>query len=181
MAGTTLRAVRRRANRSHPDTRDHARLSPRQPDPAIHMLVEAVFWFHPLVWWIEGRLKEERERACDEAAVKLIGRPDVYAESLLKACRFCLESPLTCVSGITGAGLNRRIHSIMTLRSDPLSRSKRFMIFCARPAVMRSGGLCSGHRRAEPRSTLKFCSRPARGSLRGATIKQNKRMKTKTS
>jgi len=33
---------------------------------AIHMIVEAVFWFHPLVWWISARLVEERERACDE-------------------------------------------------------------------------------------------------------------------
>ena len=33
---------------------------------AIHMLVEAIFWFHPMVWWIEARLIEERERACDE-------------------------------------------------------------------------------------------------------------------
>jgi bla regulator protein blaR1 len=30
---------------------------------ATHMLVEAIFWFHPLVWWIGARLIEERERA----------------------------------------------------------------------------------------------------------------------
>src|SRR5665213_2229284 len=33
---------------------------------AIHMLVEALFWFHPLTWWIGRRLVEERELACDE-------------------------------------------------------------------------------------------------------------------
>ena len=37
----------------------------------IHMLVEAVFWFHPLVWWIGARLVDERERACDEDVVRL--------------------------------------------------------------------------------------------------------------
>jgi bla regulator protein BlaR1 len=30
---------------------------------AIHMIVEAVFWFHPLVWWIWVELVKERERA----------------------------------------------------------------------------------------------------------------------
>jgi bla regulator protein blaR1 len=81
---------------------------------AIHMLVEVFFWFHPLVWWMESRMLEERERACDEAVVQLAGRPEVYAEGLLKACRFCAESPLICVSGITGADLKDRIVRIMT-------------------------------------------------------------------
>ena len=31
----------------------------------LQMLVEAVFWFHPLVWWIGARLVDEREHACD--------------------------------------------------------------------------------------------------------------------
>ena len=38
---------------------------------AIHMVVEAFFWFHPLVWWLGTRLVEERERACDEEVLKL--------------------------------------------------------------------------------------------------------------
>jgi bla regulator protein blaR1 len=81
---------------------------------AIHMLVEIVFWFHPMVWWIESRMLKERERACDEAVVQLAGRPEVYAEGLLKACRFCAEPPLICMSGITGADLRDRIIRIMT-------------------------------------------------------------------
>ena len=71
----------------------------------LHMLVEAVFWFHPLVWWMGARLIEERERACDEAVLELGGRRNVYAESILKVCEFCLSSPLTCVSGVTGSDL----------------------------------------------------------------------------
>ena len=37
---------------------------------AIHMFVEAMFWFHPLVWWLGARLVEERERACDEEVLE---------------------------------------------------------------------------------------------------------------
>jgi beta-lactamase regulating signal transducer with metallopeptidase domain len=88
---------------------------------ALHMLVEAAFWFHPLVWWMERRMVEERERACDEAVVEMGSRPGVYAESLLKAVRFCVESPLVCVAGVTGADLNRRVRSIMTLRQKRLA------------------------------------------------------------
>src|SRR5262249_42977817 len=42
---------------------------------AIQMLVEALFWFHPLVWWIRTRLMEERERACDEEVLRLATDP----------------------------------------------------------------------------------------------------------
>jgi uncharacterized protein (TIGR03435 family) len=83
---------------------------------AIHMVVEAVFWFHPLVWWIGARLIEERERACDEEVLRLGSEPEVYAAGILNVCKFYLESGLTCASGVTGADLKKRIESIMTAR-----------------------------------------------------------------
>jgi bla regulator protein blaR1 len=83
---------------------------------AIHMVVEAVFWFHPLVWWIGARLVDERERACDEEVLRSGGNPEIYAEGILNVCKFYIESPLTCVSGVTGSDLKRRIEQIMTNR-----------------------------------------------------------------
>jgi bla regulator protein blaR1 len=79
----------------------------------LHMLVEAVFWFHPLVWWIGARLVDERERACDEDVVRLGSEPEVYAESILKTCQFYIESPLVCVAGVTGSDLKKRVEQIM--------------------------------------------------------------------
>jgi bla regulator protein BlaR1 len=81
-----------------------------------HMLVEAAFWFHPLVWWMERKMVTEREQACDEAVMNLGGSAETYAESLLKTCRFCIESPLPCVAGVTGADLRRRVADILTRR-----------------------------------------------------------------
>jgi len=83
---------------------------------ALHMLVETLFWFHPAVWFIGTRLIEERERACDEDVLRLGTEPETYAESILEACRLYLESPLPCVSGVTGADLRGRIERIMTMR-----------------------------------------------------------------
>jgi uncharacterized protein (TIGR03435 family) len=83
---------------------------------AVHMVVEAVFWFHPLVWWLGARLLEERERACDEEVLELGSERQVYAESILKVCEFCVGSPLACVSGVTGADLKKRIVHIMNKR-----------------------------------------------------------------
>ncbi len=83
---------------------------------AMHMVVEAIFWFHPLVWWLGTRLVEERERACDEEVLRLGNPPQVYAESILKTCEFCVGSLPVSVSGVTGADLKSRIVRIMTER-----------------------------------------------------------------
>jgi uncharacterized protein (TIGR03435 family) len=81
---------------------------------AMHMVVETLFWFHPLVWWIRARLVEERELACDEAVLQSGNEAEVYAEGILNVCKFYVESPLACVSGVSGSDLKKRIVRIMT-------------------------------------------------------------------
>jgi bla regulator protein blaR1 len=83
---------------------------------ALHMVVQAAFWFHPLVWWIGAKLVEERERACDESVLERGSQPDVYAHGILNVCKFYVESPLPCASGVTGSDLKKRIREIMTHR-----------------------------------------------------------------
>jgi bla regulator protein blaR1 len=90
---------------------------------AIHMLVEAIFWFHPLVWFLGARMVDEREVACDEEVLELGSERQVYAESILRICEFCVGSPLACVSGVTGADLKKRIVRIM---SDGAARKLNF-------------------------------------------------------
>jgi beta-lactamase regulating signal transducer with metallopeptidase domain len=80
---------------------------------AAHMLVEALFWFHPLVWWIGRRMVEERERACDENVLAWGSAPLVYAQSILKICRYYVQTPLACASGMSGPDLNVRLTAIM--------------------------------------------------------------------
>jgi bla regulator protein blaR1 len=84
---------------------------------AIHMVVETLFWFHPMVWWIQARLVEERERACDEAVLQMGSDPQDYAEGIVTVCKFYLKSPLVCVSGVTGSDLKRRVETIMLNRA----------------------------------------------------------------
>jgi bla regulator protein blaR1 len=101
------------------------------------MLVEALFWFHPLVWWIGARLVEERERACDEAVLTLGSEPHDYAEGILNVCRSYLESPLSCASGVTGADLKKRIHTILTGRiGRDLTLAKKLTLLTGGIAVI---------------------------------------------
>ena len=80
---------------------------------AMHTVVQAAFWFHPLVWWLGARLVDERERACDEDVIRAGAEPQVYAEGILRTCEFYVESPMVCVTGVTGSDLKKRIEQIM--------------------------------------------------------------------
>jgi len=92
---------------------------------AIHMVVEMIFWFHPLVWWIRSQLVAERERACDEDVLRLGTDPQVYAECILNTCRYYLEAPFVCMSGVTGSDLKKRIARIVSGAQSTDSPSKR--------------------------------------------------------
>jgi uncharacterized protein (TIGR03435 family) len=117
---------------------------------AIHMVVEALFWFHPLVWWLGSRLVEERERACDEQVLELGSERQVYAESILRTCEFCVESPVACVSGVTGADLKKRIFRIMTQRSAEKLAFGRKLLLAAIGLAAVAGPVVFGLMNAPP-------------------------------
>jgi TonB family protein len=96
---------------------------------AVHLLVEAVFWFHPLVWWLGARLVKERERACDEAVVRAGHDGRTYAEGILSVCEHYVASTLKCTAGVTGADLKRRVIEIARSRvMSELRLSKRIAL-----------------------------------------------------
>ncbi len=102
----------------------------------IHMVVEMIFWFHPLVWWIGSRLMEERERACDEAVLAEGKDPADYAEAILGVCRRYVASPLACVSGVTGADLKIRIEAIFRQQDvSQLTRGRMLLLTAAALAI----------------------------------------------
>ena len=72
---------------------------------AIHHCVEVIFWFHPLVWWVGANLLREREAACDEAVVEEGHEQEVYAESILSACRLGVTARFAAVAASTGGDL----------------------------------------------------------------------------
>ncbi len=62
-------------------------------------LLEAALFFHPAVWWLSSRVRQEREACCDDAAVRRCGDAQLYARALLE-----LETSRAAVpSGALGA------------------------------------------------------------------------------
>ena len=35
----------------------------------MQMIIQAIYWFHPAVWWLNARIRQEREKCCDDFAL----------------------------------------------------------------------------------------------------------------
>ncbi len=54
-------------------------------DPFVNVFqisVETLLFYHPAVWWLNQRIRAEREHCCDDVAVSLCGNPLEYARAL---------------------------------------------------------------------------------------------------
>jgi beta-lactamase regulating signal transducer with metallopeptidase domain len=54
-------------------------------DPFVNLFqiaVETLLFYHPAVWWLNQRIRAEREHCCDDVAVALCGNPVEYARAL---------------------------------------------------------------------------------------------------
>ena len=58
--------------------------------------VESVLFYHPAMWWLSERVREERELACDALAAEVGGDPLVLAEALANLQR---EQPRFAAAG----------------------------------------------------------------------------------
>jgi beta-lactamase regulating signal transducer with metallopeptidase domain len=50
----------------------------------FQVVVETLLFYHPAVWWLNERVREERENCCDDMAVSVCGNPLAYAHALTR-------------------------------------------------------------------------------------------------
>jgi len=106
----------------------------RRRDPLVQWLAllnRAVFWFHPLAWWLEFRLSALAEEACDAAVLARGHDPFEYSEYLLEIARSVLRTGVRVkVLGMAmpGSVLPQRIRRI--LEGRPAQRISRARMAC---------------------------------------------------
>ena len=77
----------------------------------VELLVAAVYWWHPVVWWVRRRLQEEADLCCDAWVTWLMpqGRR-AYAEALLQTKRYVNDNTMP-VPAVGMAMTSRRARS----------------------------------------------------------------------
>jgi beta-lactamase regulating signal transducer with metallopeptidase domain/protein involved in polysaccharide export with SLBB domain len=83
----------------------------------VQVAVETLLFYHPVVWWVSARLREERENCCDEAVVDLCGDRVEYARALLAMETARQGMPTmaggTLVLAASGGPLLRRVQRLL--------------------------------------------------------------------
>jgi len=68
----------------------HERAHVQRHDTLLSLIGDvacAMYWFHPLAWWIARRARLERERACDDAVLQAGVAADEYASAIVDIAR----------------------------------------------------------------------------------------------
>lgn len=89
----------------------------------LQTLLEAVFYFHPAVWWMSATIRAERENCCDDTAVALTGNRLTYAKTLALLQEIAAPTPAPVLTlGLGG--------TVPLLRRRPLllERIKRLLL-----------------------------------------------------
>jgi beta-lactamase regulating signal transducer with metallopeptidase domain len=87
----------------------------------IARLACALYWFHPLVWLVAARLRDEREQACDDAVIAAGARASEYAGHLLtvaRTFRAARLAPCAAVAMARPSQLEGRLRAILDGRRD---------------------------------------------------------------
>lgn len=97
---------------------DHEQSHVARRDPLVQWLAllnRAVFWFHPLAWWLERRLADLAEEACDAEVLARGHSATEYSEQLLALARLASRRPLPSLvnAQMPGSALPTRIVKIL--------------------------------------------------------------------
>jgi HEAT repeat protein/beta-lactamase regulating signal transducer with metallopeptidase domain len=92
----------------------------------IQCVIETLLFYHPAVWWVSRRIREEREHCCDDLVVRVCGDPHLYATALVGMERIRSTTPRLALAATGGGGsLLKRVRRLIlpsTARTEYLPR-----------------------------------------------------------
>src|SRR5262245_38044107 len=73
----------------------------------LQALIETLLFYHPAVWWVSRRIRQEREHCCDDLAVAVCGDAFTYARALLEMEQLRAAGPQLAMAANGGSLMNR--------------------------------------------------------------------------
>ncbi len=91
----------------------------------LQAFVEALFYFHPAVWWVSAVVRRERENCCDDAALAATGNPLVFAKALVQVQELAAPAPMLAL-GIGGSSRRKPLllERVRRILNQPQQKSQ---------------------------------------------------------
>lgn len=93
----------------------------------LTLVVQALHWFNPLVWWLGSRLRAERELLCDQWALRNSSSRDrrSYGQALLKTLQKGLRPPRACSAFVPFLSRKSELKHRLTMITKPRLKNHR--------------------------------------------------------
>lgn len=105
---------------------------------SAQVVAETVLFYHPAVWWISKRIRQERELCCDDIVLNLNVDKAVYARTLL-TLEELHQGSATAVLAATGGDLASRVRRLLPVVPNEdrtrTSRSNGLIVALVLPAL----------------------------------------------
>ena len=104
----------------------------------LQSVVEALFYFHPAVWWLSSQISNERESACDDIAIELINSKINYARALV-AIQEMAYFPLTPSLAFAGQRKSQFLMRMQRILNQPNNKTnimEKLIATCALVLLM---------------------------------------------
>ena len=88
----------------------------------LQSVVEALFYFHPAVWWLSSQIRNERESACDEIAIDLINSKINFAKALVTIQEMAFY-PMSPALAFAGQRKNQFVMRMQRILNQPNHKS----------------------------------------------------------
>jgi D-alanyl-D-alanine endopeptidase (penicillin-binding protein 7) len=108
-------------------------------------VAELLLFYHPAVWWISNRIRQEREQVADDLAAIALGEPRRLALALQELDRRQIAA-LQPAQAATGGTLMNRIRRLVRPERRPLAWKAAFCVL-----VLASMSMAAPMRSALPR------------------------------
>jgi HEAT repeat protein/beta-lactamase regulating signal transducer with metallopeptidase domain len=102
----------------------------------IQCVIETLLFYHPAVWWVSRRIREEREHCCDDLVVQVCGDPHLYATALVGMEQIRATTPRLALAATGGAGGGSLLKRVRRLIVPATARTEYFPRWAAGIAGM---------------------------------------------
>ncbi len=89
----------------------------------IQSVIEALFYFHPAVWWISANIRNERENSCDDVAIALCGNSMTYAKALVSVQEIAHYRSPQMAMAFAGQHKNQLLFRVQRILKQPNNKT----------------------------------------------------------